>query len=101
MGVPRITHLWSGYVGMNWDRFPRVHRLGPYGWAWIGCNGRGVAFGTAMGREIARAVMGEPEEAMALPVTEPTPFPAHAALRWVAPAYLTWLKRADRREVKL
>ena len=98
LGRPRMTHLWSGYVGMNWDRFPRVHRLGSDGWAWIGCNGRGVAFGTAMGREIARAVMGEPEGALALPVTEPAPFLAHAALRRVAPAYLAWLKRRDRVE---
>ena len=97
-GAPRMTHLWSGYVGMNGDRFPRVHRLGPDGWAWIGCNGRGVAFGTAMGREIARAVAGEPEEALALPVTEPAPFPAHALVRRAAPAYLAWLKRRDRVE---
>ena len=34
---------------MTWDRFPRVHRLGPDGYAWIGCNGRGVALGTALG----------------------------------------------------
>ena len=98
LGVPRMTHLWSGHVGMTRDRFPRVHRLGPDGWAWIGCNGRGVAFGTAMGREIARAAMGEPEEALALPLTEPAPLPAHGLLRRVAPAYLAWLKRADRVE---
>ena len=98
LGRPRMTHLWSGYVGMTRDRFPRVHRLGPDGWAWIGCNGRGVAFGTAMGREIARAVMGEPEGALALPVSEPAPLRAHGLLRRVAPAYLAWLKRADRVE---
>ena len=98
LGVPRITHLWSGYVGMNRDRFPRIHRLGPDGWTWIGCNGRGVALGTALGREIARALCGEPEETLALPATDPAPFPAHRLVRRVAPAYLAWLKRADRVE---
>ena len=98
LGIPAMTHTWSGYVGMNWDRFPKVHRLGPDGWAWMGCNGRGVALGTALGRELARAVTGEPEEELALPVTEPRPFPAHRIVRRVAPAYLAWLRRGDMRE---
>ena len=95
LGTPEMTHVWSGYIGMNWDRFPRVHRLGPDGWAWIGCNGRGVALGTALGRELARAATGVSEAELALPVTEPKPFPAHAIVRRVAPAYLAWLKRKD------
>lgn len=101
LGVPEIAGIGSGYVGMNWDRFPRVHRLGPDGWAWIGCNGRGVAFGTALGRELARVVTGVPEAELALPVTEPKPFPGHALLRRVAPTYLAWLKRKDLSEPKL
>ncbi len=101
LGVPEMTHVWSGYVGMNRDRFPRVHRLGPDGWAWMACNGRGVAFGTAMGRELARAVTGEDPRGLALPVTEPEPFPLHGALRRLAPTYLAWLKRRDLSEPKL
>lgn len=101
LGVPDMTHVWSGYIGMNWDRFPRVHKLGPDGWAWIGCNGRGVALGTSLGRELARAATGQPEEELALPVTEPTPFPMHGIVRRVAPTYLAWLKRQDHKEIKL
>lgn len=95
LGMPQMTHVWSGYIGMNRDRFPRIHRLGPDGWAWIGCNGRGVALGTALGRELGRAATGEPEAALALPFTEPRPFPAHGIMRRIAPAYLAWLKRQD------
>lgn len=101
LGLPQMTHVWSGYVGMNWDRFPRVHRLGPDGWCWIACNGRGVAFGTAMGRELARAVTGVPEDELALPATEPKPFPIHGFVRRVAPTYLALLKRKDLSEPKL
>ena len=101
LGVPEMTHVWSGYIGMNWDRFPRVHRLGPDGWAWIGCNGRGVALGTALGRELARAVTGTAEQELALPVSEPHPFPAHGLVRRVAPTYLAWLKRQDHKEMTL
>ncbi|ETA50090.1 NAD(P)/FAD-dependent oxidoreductase [Ponticoccus alexandrii] len=101
LGVPEMTHVWSGYIGMNWDRFPRVHKLGPDGWAWVGCNGRGVALGTSLGRELARAATGQPEDELALPVTEPDPFPVHGFVRRFAPTYLAWLKRQDRKEVKL
>lgn len=100
LGMPDMTHVWSGFIGMNWDRFPRVHRLGPDGWAWIGCNGRGVALGTALGRDLARVVTGVAEQDLALPVSDPKPFPAHSLLRRVAPAYLAWLKRTDMTEPK-
>jgi glycine/D-amino acid oxidase-like deaminating enzyme len=101
LGEPTMTHVWSGYVGMNWDRFPRVHKIGPDGWAWVGCNGRGVALGTALGRELARAATGTPEEELALPVTDPVPFPLHSLVRRVAPTYLAWLKRKDLSEPKM
>ncbi|MDO6588218.1 FAD-binding oxidoreductase [Salipiger sp. 1_MG-2023] len=100
LGVPEMTHVWSGYIGMNWDRFPRIHKLGPDGWAWIGCNGRGVALGTSLGRELARAATGQPEDELALPVSEPTPFAMHSLVRRVAPTYLAWLKRQDHKEIK-
>ncbi|MEP6269193.1 MAG: FAD-dependent oxidoreductase, partial [Paracoccaceae bacterium] len=100
LGVPDMTHIWSGYIGMNWDRFPRVHKLGPDGYAWIGCNGRGVALGTALGRELGRAAIGVAHTNLALPFTDPKPFPAHSITRRVAPTYLTWLKRQDQREPK-
>jgi len=100
LGAPDMTHVWSGYIGMNWDRFPRIHRLGPDGYAWIACNGRGVALGTALGRELARAALGVSEQTLALPFSEPKPFPAHSIVRRVAPAYLGWLKRKDMTEPK-
>ena len=101
LGVPEMTHVWSGFVGMNWDRFPRVHRIGPDGYAWMACNGRGVALGTALGRDLARAVTGVDENELALPLTEPEPFPVQGFLRRVAPTYLAWLKRQDKKELNL
>lgn len=101
LGEPEITHVWSGYIGMTWDRFPRVHKLGQNGWAWIGCNGRGVALGTALGREIARAIDGEPVQELALPLSEPAPLPFHKIARRIAPFYLSWLRRKDLTEPKL
>ncbi|MEM6438867.1 MAG: FAD-dependent oxidoreductase [Pseudomonadota bacterium] len=101
MGTPTMTHVWNGYIGMTWDRFPRVHRLGPDGWAWIGCNGRGVALSVSLGREMAAAVAGEPEDQLALPAEDPRALPLHEIARRVAPWYLAWLKRKDLQEPKL
>lgn len=101
LGEPEITHVWSGYIGMTWDRFPRVHQLGQNGWAWIGCNGRGVALGVSMGREFARAIDGESMRELALPLSQPTVLPMHKIARRIAPFYLAWLRRKDLKEPKL
>jgi glycine/D-amino acid oxidase-like deaminating enzyme len=98
IGAPRMDYVWSGYVGMTWDRFPRVIRLGPNGWAWVGCNGRGVALSVSLGREMAAAIAGTPETELALPHSKPAPLPFHAIARRIAPGYLAWLKRADKKE---
>lgn len=95
-----MTHVWSGYIGMTWDRFPRVHQLGPDAWTWIGCNGRGVALGVSLGREMARAVSGHALDTLALPVSDPKPLPFHAIARRIAPNYLAWLRRKDQVEMK-
>lgn len=98
LGSSEMSHIWWGYIGMNSDRFPRVHKLGPDAWAWMACNGRGVAFGTSMGRELARAATGVAEDDLALPISEPEPFPLHGLVRQVAPYYLKWLQRQDKKE---
>ncbi|MBM9595980.1 NAD(P)/FAD-dependent oxidoreductase [Roseitranquillus sediminis] len=99
MGVPEMSHVWSGYIGMTWDRFPCIHRLGPDGWTWTGCNGRGVALSVSLGREIAAAVTGTAERDLALPLSDPAPLPFPQVARRVAPAYLAWLRRKDRIEI--
>ncbi|WP_119305900.1 NAD(P)/FAD-dependent oxidoreductase [Cohaesibacter haloalkalitolerans] len=100
LAPPKMTHVWEGYLSMNWDRFPRVHSLGPNGWTWIGCNGRGVALGYSLGREMARATNGEDLASLALPTTTPHPLPFHAIGRAIAPYYLAWYKFKDHREYK-
>lgn len=100
LGTPRMSHVWSGYIGMTWDRFPRIHQLGPDAWTWIGCNGRGVALGVALGREMARAVSGVALDTLALPLSEPQPLPFHSFARRIAPNYLAWMRRKDLQEMK-
>jgi glycine/D-amino acid oxidase-like deaminating enzyme len=101
MGAPTLSYIWNGYIAITPDRWPRVHRYGPDFWGWIGCNGRGVALGVAMGREIAAALDGVDPNTLALPLSDPQPIPFHAIGRRVAPAVLAWYRRRDKVEPKL
>lgn len=99
IGAVRFDYVWNGTIGMTQDYLPRLHRLGPDGYAWAGCNGRAVALSVALGREFARAIQGKPDSELALPFTEPDPIPFHGLARRLAPLLLLEYKRRDRREV--
>jgi glycine/D-amino acid oxidase-like deaminating enzyme len=101
-GVPggiSFDYVWNGPIGMTADQLPRVHRLGPDGYAWVGCNGRGVALALSIGREFARAVLGVPRAELALPFTEPEPIRFHAIAKRLAPFALLDARRRDKREM--
>jgi glycine/D-amino acid oxidase-like deaminating enzyme len=99
LGEVRFDYVWNGYLAMTRDYFPRMHRLGPDAFAWAGCNGRAVGLSIALGRELARAVTGTPEDDLALAFTEPTPLPLHALARRLAPLMLLVYRHRDGREI--
>jgi glycine/D-amino acid oxidase-like deaminating enzyme len=99
IGAVRFDYVWNGKLAMTRDYLPRLHKLGPDGYAWAGCNGRAVGLSVALGREFARAIQGMPEIELALPFTDPTPIPFHGLARWLAPLMLLEYKRRDAREV--
>ena len=49
----RYTHRWGGRVAIHPDYWPRLHAPRPGLLAAIGCQGRGIGWQTAMGRELA------------------------------------------------
>lgn len=73
-----IQFLWSGKVALTKDRLPHLHVLAPGLYAALGCNGRGVAICTAIGKILSEFVGGAPPETLALPVTAPDHFTMHA-----------------------
>jgi hypothetical protein len=95
----RFTAVWNGYIGMTSDYAPRIHRLGPNGFGWVGCNGRGVALSTALGGEFAKALAGEPLDRLALPLSEIKPLPFHGVIRRLAPVMLLDYRRRDLTEI--
>jgi glycine/D-amino acid oxidase-like deaminating enzyme len=70
LGYVQFEHEWYGRIGMTSDHLPRLHAPAENMIALAGFNGRGIAPGTVLGREIARHVAGElPLEEMFLPTT--------------------------------
>ena len=63
-----------------------------------GCNGRAVALTIPLGRELARAVQGVPDNELALPFTEPVQYVAHGLLRKLAPWMLVLYRRREAQE---
>ena len=99
IGDVQFDYVWNGYVGMTTDFTPRFHQLGPNGFAWVGCNGRGVGLSVALGREFARALAGEPLDQLGLPLSEPKPLPMHDTIRLLAPLRLIQYRWNDSREI--
>jgi glycine/D-amino acid oxidase-like deaminating enzyme len=100
-GLPenRMTSFWSGRIAMTTDRLPRLHRRGDGIYAWIGCNGRGLALACAMGPVLADAIEGVPDEQLALAPTTPPGVPFHAIVSRFARLILPWYRFKDSREV--
>jgi glycine/D-amino acid oxidase-like deaminating enzyme len=99
LGVPRFDYVWNGKLAMTRDYFPHMHQLGPDAWTWIGCNGRGVALGVALGRELARVVTGTDAKELALPLAPVRPIPLYELAKLVAPLALIGRRVRDRQEM--
>ena len=95
---PRVAESWSGWIALTPDQYPRIHRLGDGAWAAIGCNGRGLAAASILGRDLAHYARGGDESAAAFPATRLRPFPLHDAAAAVVAATVSakrWLDRLD------
>jgi len=98
-----VDHWWSGWVTRGIDDGWRLHELAPGLLTAIACNGRGVAMGPMMGRELARYLGGTPERDLLVPLTEPKPIRGYAVHKPVGAAlirYYGWLDRSETRQMR-
>ena len=92
-----ITHWWGGQVGITLDRLPRLFQLAEGVLASLSCNGKGVAWCTAIGPVLADALTGTPPETLPLPPVEPLrPIPLHRFKSVTTAAGSVWLRLQDR-----
>lgn len=78
LGQPDYEFHWAGRIAMTTDSLPHLHEPAPGLHAALGCNGRGVAMGTVLGRVLARRVSGTPAQDLDFPVTGIRKVPFHA-----------------------
>lgn len=71
-----FTHRWGGRVAVHLDYLPRLHRPQPQLLVAIGCQGRGIAWQTAMGAELARLAIDSQYDPV-LPFSPVRPVPFH------------------------
>jgi len=71
-----FTHRWGGRVAVHVDYLPRLHRPHPGLLVAIGCQGRGIAWQTAMGAELARLATDSHYDPV-LPFSPVRPIPFH------------------------
>ncbi|MEI9904204.1 MAG: FAD-binding oxidoreductase [Asticcacaulis sp.] len=72
IGDVKFEAEWYGQIGMTDDNLPRFHKFADHVIGISGYNGRGIAPGTVMGRELARLIAGDArEEDLPLPMTAP------------------------------
>ena len=95
----RLEYAWSGQIAITPDRMPRVHEPGPGCVTPIAYNGRGMALGAAVGKELAAWAAGERAvDALSLPTVPLRPMPLRSlAGRWAQLALLHY-RRQDARD---
>jgi len=72
------THGWNSRLAITADHYPHVHEPDPGALVYLGCNGRGVALATAMGKQLARRLIDGEAAELDLPVTAMKPIRFHA-----------------------
>jgi glycine/D-amino acid oxidase-like deaminating enzyme len=90
------THWWNGQFALTPDFYPRFHAPASNVYIGLGYSGRGVAFGAAMGAQLAAAAAGEALDTLAIPVTPVPHLRFHRFWRIGVAAGVTYGRIRDR-----
>lgn len=90
---------WTGWVAVTRDEYPRVHELADGLWTAYGYSGRGIAFGTLLGRQLAAQVSGGDPAHIFFPVTPAAPIFGHLFARPAVTLFMNYLRWRDRRDL--
>jgi glycine/D-amino acid oxidase-like deaminating enzyme len=96
--TPRVTESWSGWIALTVDQYPRIHQLAKGVWSGLGCNGRGLAMASILGRDLAHLARGGSERETRFPVTPLRQFPVHDAAALVVAATMSTKRVLDRKD---
>lgn len=91
--LPPIAHAWTGVAAVMPDFLPHLFELAPGLLAGIGCNGRGIAVSTMIGKAIADHLCGH--DGIGLPFAAPIPIAGHRLARLAPYAFLPYARLGD------
>lgn len=86
---------WGGLFALTADFLPHIHQIKPDLFALLGCNGRGVAILSQLGRVLAEFSKTRDPDVSPLPVTPVKPIPMHSLRRPGLEAILLWYRMLD------
>jgi glycine/D-amino acid oxidase-like deaminating enzyme len=92
----KVTHCWSGKVGMTADKIAHMGRRDGIDFA-LGCNGNGVALMTYLGHQSALKLLGHQNQPSAFdnPAFPEIPVPFYDGRPWFLPIVSGWYHLQD------
>ena len=95
-----VEYIWGGRIGFTREHVPHIHQPAPGIFAGLGCNGRGVAICTVMGRLLAELANDKSPDELPLPVTPLKAYPMHRFHRTGIKLTVPWMEWRDRVEAR-
>ncbi len=89
----RLTHSWSGKLGVTFDLMPHIGRI-EGAWYGLGYGGHGVAVGTYIGDELGKLVSGQLETSPFMEIDHPTKW-WYRHSTWFLPFGAWWYRFLD------
>jgi glycine/D-amino acid oxidase-like deaminating enzyme len=86
---------WAGRVALTRDFLPHVHEPAPGIVIAVGCNGRGIALATTLGKHLAARMLGAPDAEFPFPLCAIKPIPLHGLQRFYIAAGVTYYRLLD------
>ncbi len=95
-----LEFFWGGRIAHTKDVLPHLHEPAPGILAGLGCNGRGIAMGTVMGRILSERVLGKKQQDMSIPTTPYNKFHFHRFYQVGVTITTKYFEARDALEVK-
>jgi glycine/D-amino acid oxidase-like deaminating enzyme len=95
LGPLDYEYRWAGRIAITRDFMPHIHEPAPGVTMALGCNGRGIALCTSLGRHIAARLAGNVNR-FPYPQSPITPIPLHGLQRFYIAAGVAWYSLLDK-----
>ncbi|QIN67933.1 Gamma-glutamylputrescine oxidoreductase (plasmid) [Caballeronia sp. SBC1] len=83
LGPVSFDYVWRGTAALTPDFLPRLLTVAEGWYAPLGCNGRGIAMSTSLGRRLADYLATSDATDLPIPTGQPLPIALHSVARYV------------------